>query len=160
VLFGGDRGAGRRGGRLDFPLCISQRRGTRGGTRLAFLSSVRGGKLRPYPDSARARSGQPADHLSISSESATVRLGEPRPALEIELWEIDLWRNEREGENEKFGGDLVPLRAPLRCFSRFARIVARGGFVPAAYFPLFNPLFLRRRGKSAVRSGKRDSGLY
>ncbi|KYN20244.1 hypothetical protein ALC57_07148 [Trachymyrmex cornetzi] len=54
------------------------------GQSLAFLSSVREANLRLYPDFARGGIGQPADHLSISSENATVRLGESRLALEIE----------------------------------------------------------------------------
>jgi len=104
--------------------------------RLAFLSSVRGANLRLYSDSARGGIASPRTICPFPRRVLAFASGSLEPALEIEVRD----RNERARARNS-------VAISLRCFSRFARIAARGGFVPATYFPAVRPAFYTASGK-------------
>jgi len=118
---------------------------------LAFLSSMRGANPRLYPDSARGRIGQPANHLSISSESATFASGSLDWRWKSKSW-IHLWRNERERERER-NSVAISFRSPPLFFSL---CVNRGAwrFCSRHVFPAVQPAFYTASGKKRRSIGQ------
>lgn len=153
-------GNGRQHGRLDFPLCIFQRRGTKGKAVGWLFFQVCEKRTCGYIlISLEVESGSPRTicpfpqrMLPFASGSLGWRSKSKR--------RIDLRRSEQNARERKRNSVmifslLVPLRVSLRSLSPLSRCFSHfcadrpGGFVPATYFP---PAFYSVPDKNEVRS--------
>lgn len=133
--------------------------GQRCGAVWLFFRVHRRANLRLYPGSARGEIGQPADHLSISSESATVRLGESRSKSNAPGNRPSA-RRARE-KNQERNSAAISFRSLLSSCRLFFFLVlprtASAVLFPPRIFLRSTRLFIRFHGKKHRSPVGRDS---